>query len=87
MRKTNGKINFAVGAILSAALVCVLMLGCSQPAKSPAVADQIRNSLNAAGLTDVKISQDRDKGIVTLDGKAMSEDAKAQAESIARSLA
>jgi hyperosmotically inducible periplasmic protein len=38
-------------------------------------------------LKDVAVSQDRDKGIVTLSGQVASENDKAQAESLAKSLA
>src|SRR5208337_1284417 len=64
------------------------MLGCSRAsAKSPDVSDSIRKSLDQAGFKDVSVSQDRDKGIVTLGGQVTSENDKSQAESIAKSLA
>jgi len=55
--------------------------------KSPEVADNVRRSLDQAGLKDVSVSQDRDKGIVTLSGHVASEYDKSQAESLAKSLA
>jgi len=55
--------------------------------KSPDVSDSIRKSLDQAGLKDVSVSQDRDKGIVTLGGQVSSNDQKAQAESLAKSIA
>jgi hyperosmotically inducible protein len=62
--------------------------GCSGTAtKSPDVSDSIRKSLDQAGLKDVSVSQDRDKGIVTLGGQVASENDKSQAESIAKSFA
>ena len=65
-----------------------IMLGCSgASAKSPDVSDSIRTSLDQAGLKNVSVSQDRDKGIVTLGGQVASENDKAQAESLAKSLA
>ena len=64
------------------------MLGCSKvSAKSPDVSDSIRKSLDQAGLKDVSVSQDRDKGIVTLSGQVASENDKSQAESLAKSFA
>jgi len=64
------------------------LVGCSgTPKKSPDVSDSIRKSLDQAGFKDVSVSQDRDKGIVTLGGQVGSENEKAQAESLARSLA
>lgn len=70
--------------VLAAALA--LTAGCNQQqAKSPDVKDNIKNSLQQAGLRDVSVSQDRDKGVVTLAGTVASEADKSQAESIAQS--
>jgi len=63
------------------------LAGCSGTAASPDVADGIRKSLDQAGFKDVSVSQDREKGIVTLSGQVGSENDKAQAESLAKSLA
>ena len=71
-----------------ALLAAGTLAGCSgTAAKSPEVSDSIRKSLDQAGLKDVSVSQDRDKGIVTLGGQVASENDKAQAESLAKSLA
>ena len=63
------------------------LAGCSGTAASPDVSDSIRKSLDQAGFKDVSVSQDRDKGIVTLGGKVVSDGDKAQAETLAKSLA
>jgi hyperosmotically inducible protein len=64
------------------------LVGCTNAnQKSPDVADNIRKALDQAGLKDVSVSQDRDKGVVTLSGNVSSDDAKAQAESLAKSIA
>ncbi|MGB7591298.1 MAG: BON domain-containing protein [Terriglobia bacterium] len=64
------------------------LVGCSRTStKSPDVSDSIRTALDQAGLKNVSVTQDRDKGVVTLGGNVASEDAKAQAESIAKSIA
>jgi hyperosmotically inducible periplasmic protein len=69
-------------------LAAGILAGCSATAaKSPDVSDSIRKSLDQAGLKDVSVSQDRDKGIVTLSGQVTSYNDKAQAESLAKSLA
>jgi hyperosmotically inducible periplasmic protein len=67
-------------------LIVGTLLGCSSTTKSPDVSDSIRKSLDQAGLKDVSVSQDRDKGVVTLGGHVPSEGDKSQAESIARSI-
>jgi hyperosmotically inducible protein len=59
--------------------------GCSDANKSPDVTDNIRKSLDQAGYRDVKVSEDRDKGVVTLTGDVATDSDKAQAESIAKS--
>src|ERR1039457_6422142 len=77
---------------LSVAMMALLSIGilagCSQTStKSPEVSDNIRKSLDQAGFKNVSVSQDRDKGVVTLSGKVTSENDKLQAESMAKSLA
>jgi hyperosmotically inducible protein len=56
-------------------------------ANSPDVSGSIRKSLDQAGLKSVSVSQDRDKGVVTLGGNVANANDKAQAESLAKSLA
>ena len=69
-------------------LVAGILAGCSAtPTKSPEVSDNIRKSLDQAGLQHVSVTQDRNKGIVTLGGQVASENDKSQAESLAKSLA
>ena len=64
------------------------LVGCSRTSKlSPDVSDSIRKSLDQAGLKDVSVTQDRDKGVVTLGGSVKTDADKAQAESIANSIA
>jgi hyperosmotically inducible protein len=73
---------------LFALLAIGAFAGCSsEPVKSPDVADGIRRSLDQAGLKDVKVSQDRTKGVVNLAGEVPSDMDKSQAETIANSLA
>jgi hyperosmotically inducible protein len=69
-------------------LAAVILAGCTTTtAKSPDVADSIRKSLDQAGFKDVSVSQDRDKGVVTLGGQVASDNAKSDAESLAKSFA
>jgi hyperosmotically inducible protein len=63
------------------------LAGCSGTSASPDVSDSIRKSLDQAGFKGVSVSQDRDKGIVTLGGQVVSDGDKAQAETLAKSLA
>jgi hyperosmotically inducible protein len=80
--------TFKLFLALLALLAAGILAGCSQTAtQSPDVSDSIRKSLDQAGFKNVSVSQDRDKGIVTLGGQVASENDKAQAESLAKSLA
>ena len=77
-----------LSVVMVALLAVEILAGYSQTAtKTPDVADSIRKSLDQAGFKDVTVSQDRDKGIVTLGGQVASENDKSQAESLAKSLA
>jgi hyperosmotically inducible periplasmic protein len=74
--------------IVLALLAIGTMVGCwGTSSKSPDVSDSIRKSLDQAGLKDVTVTQDRDKGIVTLGGQVTTENDKSQAETLAKSLA
>ena len=64
-----------------------ILLGCSAATTSPDVSDSIRTSLDQAGLTEVTISQDRDKGVVTVGGHVSSSPEKQQAAAVAANLA
>ena len=72
---------------LLALIAAVTMVGCSDANKSPEVADNIRKALDQAGLKAVTVSQDREKGVVTLGGNVAGDADKNQAASIAQGLA
>ncbi len=73
---------------LLAVVVIGALVGCSNMStKSADVSDSIRTSLNQAGLKEVSVSQDRDKGVVTLSGQVGADADKLQAESLAKSIA
>jgi hyperosmotically inducible protein len=64
-----------------------ILAGCSQTVKPPDVASNIRIALDQAGFKKVSITQDRDKGVVTLGGQVGADADKAQAEALAKSFA
>jgi len=74
-----------VGILIGAALA--ITLACTNDTKAPDVTDNVRHALDNAGLTDVHVSQDHDKNVVTLSGNVSTDDDKARAESIAKSQA
>ncbi len=61
--------------------------GCHQNAAHPDVKDAVTNSLNSNQLSNVSVSQDRDKGVMTLTGNVDSADKKSQAETLAKQAA
>lgn len=75
--------------IIGTLAVCAMLTfgGCAQRSKAPDVADSIQKSLDQAGIKDISVKQDRDKGVVKLEGKVASEADKSRAESIAKSQA
>ncbi len=73
--------------MLGALLVFGSLAGCSTTPKSPDVSGTIRQSLDQSGFKDISVSQDRDKGVVTLGGHVPADADKVQAESIAKSIA
>jgi hyperosmotically inducible periplasmic protein len=71
--------------ILPVALCVLSLAACSTTAKTtPDVADGIRKTLERNNLKDVSVSQDRDKGVITLTGHTLSDADKALAESLAK---
>jgi hyperosmotically inducible periplasmic protein len=79
--------TFRLPVAILTLLAVGILAGCSGTAASPDVSAGIRKSLDQAGFKDVTVSQDRDKGIVTLGGQTASENDRSQAESVAKSLA
>jgi len=67
-------------------LAAIGLIGCaSHPA--PEVTGKIRDSLKQAGLNDVTVAQDRNKGVVTLGGSVHQDPDKMRAEQIAQQIA
>ena len=74
--------------VFAAAAVFILTQACtSSPTMAPDVTRSIKESLKAAGLKDVSVSQDREKSVVTLKGSVTTEADKAQAEALAKATA
>lgn len=65
-----------------------LLAGCSRsPSQSADVSEGVRNSLKEAGLASVSATEDREKGVVTLNGHVRTEADKARAASLAQAIA
>ncbi len=79
---------FKPGLSLFTVMLVGALAGCSTTSrKSADISGSIRTSLDQAGLKDVSVTQDRDKGVVTLGGHVAADADKSNAESIARSAA
>ena len=64
------------------------LAGCSTaPARAADITVSLRASMDQAGFKDVAVQQDRDKGVVTLVGHVPNDADKAQAASLASSIA
>jgi hyperosmotically inducible periplasmic protein len=81
------KIKTLISSLAVSTLALFSLTGCSSEPKSPPIADNIRNSLNQPAFKNVSVSQDREKGVVTLTGHVATQTEKAQAEAIAKTSA
>src|SRR6267154_1939284 len=67
-------------------LITGMLSGCSTNSKTADVTDNIRKALDQAGFKDVSVSQDRDKGVVTLNGNVPTETEREQVEKLVASV-
>ncbi|HEX3893215.1 MAG TPA: BON domain-containing protein [Terracidiphilus sp.] len=82
-RLTSNKFVLASATVLGTVLIAA---GC-QKATHPDEKDAVNTSLKSSNLSAVNVSQDRDKGVMTLSGNLASEDMKNQAETVAKQAA
>ena len=75
------------GAIVTATLFGVFMLVGCNTAQHADVKDAVNSALTSHNLGVVSVSQDREKGVITLTGDVESEDKKQLAESVAKQAA
>ncbi len=77
--------KFKATAIVVAAFSALLILGaCNNNAQHPDVKDAVNTAMTRHDLGVVKVSQDRDKGVLTLSGDVETPDKKSEAESVAK---
>jgi hyperosmotically inducible periplasmic protein len=82
----EGLMHSSKWVVLVTLLLLIAGVGCSRN-QSLDVKDSVKKSLEQGGLNDVKVDQDRDSGVVTLGGQVKSDDEKAHAETIAKTVA
>ncbi len=68
-------------------LAIFLLIGCNKDAQHPDVKNAVDSAMTQNNLGVVKVSQDRDKGVLTLTGDVISADDKTRAESVAKQAA
>jgi hyperosmotically inducible periplasmic protein len=73
----------ALGAVCASML---LALGCAGNRQSADVKLDVEKALTQAGFTNIKVSQDRDKGVVTLSGDVQTDVEKQRAGDVAKSM-
>lgn len=77
-----------VASVFSMGLIgFALCTGCQSNQQHPDDKDAVTSSLKGNNLGDISVSQDRDKGVLTLTGNVQSQDQKQQAETLAQQAA
>jgi hyperosmotically inducible periplasmic protein len=88
LSKTSSTIRLMWAAIATATLFGVFVLvGCSSNAEHADVRDAVNSALTSNNLGVVTVSQDREKGVITLTGDVESEDKSKLAENVAKQAA
>lgn len=65
----------------------LMFAGCNNGPKYPDSQSAVNNALTQNNLGSIHVSQDRDKGVITLTGTVPSQDQKMQAENVAKGAA
>ncbi len=87
MSKPSLSMRFMGCAIATATLFGIFMfVGCNAP-QHPDVKDAVNSALASSNLGVVSVSQDREKGLITLTGDVESQEKKELAESVAKQAA
>lgn len=76
-------LTFALAAIVTIGMT----VGCSKKEKAPAAKDNVEQGLKQAGMDNINVDEDRDKGVITLKGDVATEDQKNQAQQVAQQAA
>lgn len=77
----------AVIALTAATIATLVLLAACEANKHPDVKDAVNSALTQNNLGVVSVSQDREKGVITLKGDVDTQDEKDQAQQVARQAA
>ncbi len=69
--------------VVTALMLALVLVGCARTAEHPDVKTNVDTALTRSDLGVVKVSQDREKGVLTLTGDVETPDQKTQAENVA----
>jgi hyperosmotically inducible protein len=72
------------GAVALGLVGLALSTGCNKQATHADEKDAVTSALKSNNLGDVSVSQDRDKGVMTLTGNVQTQDQKAAAENVVK---
>jgi hyperosmotically inducible protein len=83
MKRSHFLNEFLLGAAVVLTGTAALV-GCNTSPSHPDDKSAVTNSLSGNNLSDISVSQDQEKGVITLSGNVNSQDQKVQAENLAR---
>ncbi|HEY1804779.1 MAG TPA: BON domain-containing protein [Terracidiphilus sp.] len=86
MRLSETKHPFLLGST-TLLITALAIAGCHQHADHADEKSAVTTSLGSNNLNSVSVSQDRDKGVMTLSGDVTSDDQRSQAETLAKQAA
>ena len=82
MKPSNFLNQLKIGAVVFVAGAS--LIGCHNQSAHPDDKSAVTNTLRNNNLNDVAVSQDQEKGVITLTGNVSSQDQKSQAENLAK---
>lgn len=82
-RRIHSKSGLSLAVIAASLVLTFALAGCNRTSQHPDVKDAVNTAVTRNGLGLVNVSQDRDKGVITLTGDVETADQKTQAESVA----
>lgn len=85
--KNEGRRTFISSLVITGLTAACLLAGCSSSPKYPDSKTKVTNSLAQDQLSNLTVSQDRNRGVITLSGTVPSKEKKLQAEDIAKAVA
>ena len=82
-QQASRKHRVSIVALAASLTLAVVLVGCSRTAEHPDVKTAVDTALTRSDLGVVKVSQDRERGVITLTGDVETPDQKTQAENVA----